>query len=59
MERGKEYEVLISPAVRQDNNLPNTMETLTGRGILKPSSSRYWPGKDNVKEHRKNIFRKK
>ncbi|MFH1215473.1 MAG: HNH endonuclease [Pseudomonadota bacterium] len=56
---GKEYEVLISPAVRQDNNFPGHMETLSGRGIFRPQSNTYWPDQDNLEFHRKKTFRKR
>lgn len=56
---GQEYEVLISPAVRQDNNFPGHMETLSGRGIFRPQSSNYWPDQNNLEVHRKKTFRKR
>ncbi len=54
---GDEYEVLVSKAVRQDNNFPGHMETLSGRGIFKPKKSQYWPDMGNLVRHRKDIFR--
>jgi putative restriction endonuclease len=54
---GDEYEVLISKTVRQDNNFPGHMETLSGRGIFRPKSSSYWPDMGSIKKHRKKIFR--
>jgi len=54
---GTEYEVLISPAVRQDNNFPGHMETLSGRAIFKPQDSQYWPDQDNLDSHRRTKFR--
>ncbi len=59
MSVGHDYEVLVSPAVRQDNNFPGHMETLTGRGIFKPQKSRYWPEQENLDVHRTKIFRKR
>lgn len=59
MSVGKDYEVLISPAVRQDTNFPGHMETLTGRGIFRPEQSNYWPRQENLNLHRNEIFRKK
>ncbi len=55
---GDEYEVLVSKAVRQDNNFPGHMETLSGRGIFKPESSQFWPDMKNLEKHRKERFRK-
>jgi putative restriction endonuclease len=52
-----EYEVLISPAVRQDNNFPGHMETLSGRAIFKPQDSQYWPDQDNLDSHQRTKFR--
>ncbi len=54
---GEDYEVLISPAVRQDNNFPGHMETLSGRGIFKPHDTLFWPKQDNLEVHRKTKFR--
>jgi putative restriction endonuclease len=59
MSVGKEYEVLVSPAVRQNNNYPGHMETLTGRGIFKPQQSIFWPDQKNLDFHRETKFRKK
>ena len=56
---GDGYEVLVSKTVRQDNNFPGHMETLSGRGIFKPKSSRYWPDMGSIKRHRKKIFRRR
>lgn len=55
----KNYEVLVSSEVRQDSNFSGHMETLTGRGIFKPTSSRYWPDKKRLEGHQKMIFRKR
>jgi putative restriction endonuclease len=55
---GQDYEVLISSAVRQDNNFPGHMETLSGRGIFRPRSVSRWPGQDSLAVHRQKIFRK-
>ena len=54
---GDEYEVLVSKAVRQDNNFPGHMETLSGRGIFKPENSQFWPDMKNLEKHRKKRFR--
>lgn len=54
---GDEYEVLVSKAVRQDNNFPGHMETLSGRGIFRPKKSQYWPNMGNLVRHRKDKFR--
>ena len=54
---GDEYEVLVSKTVRQDNNFPGHMETLSGRGIFKPKGGEYWPDMGSIKRHRKKIFR--
>jgi putative restriction endonuclease len=59
MSVGKDYEVLVSPAVRQDSNFPGHMETLTGRGIFRPRQSSYWPAQKNLDVHRTTTFRKK
>lgn len=59
MSVGESYEVLVSPAVRQDINFPGHMETLTGRAIFKPQKSSYWPDQENLVVHREKIFRKR
>jgi putative restriction endonuclease len=59
MSVGKEYEVLISLAVRQNNNFPGHMETLTERAIFKPQQSSYWPDQRNLAIQRAETFRKK
>lgn len=56
---GQDYEVLISLSVRQDNNFPGHMETLSGRGIFKPQDKKFWPDQNNLALHRKNTFRRK
>lgn len=56
---GREYEVMVSPAVRQDQNFPGHMETLSGRTIFRPQSSGYWPDQHNLAVHRKKKFRKR
>jgi putative restriction endonuclease len=58
MSVGREYEVMISPAVRQDNNFSGHMETLSGRGIFKPQGSGYWPTQENLNYHRTEIYRR-
>lgn len=56
---GQDYEVLVSLSVRQDNNFPGHMETLSGRGILKPQDRKFWPDQSNFAIHRKNTFRRR
>jgi putative restriction endonuclease len=56
---GKDFEVLVSLSVRQDNNFPGHMETLSGRGIFKPHDRKYWPDQSNFAIHRKNTFRRR
>ncbi len=58
MSVGRDYEVLISPAIRQDNNFPGHMETLSARGIFRPQVSGYWPAQENLDYHRTKIYRK-
>ena len=57
MSVGSEYEVMISPSVRKDNNFPGHMETLTGREIFKPQSSNFWPEQENLEYHRRDVFK--
>jgi putative restriction endonuclease len=43
-----DYQVMISPAVRNKPNLPGHMLTLTDRQMFRPSKSRFWPDQENV-----------
>ncbi|MFC1524038.1 hypothetical protein ACFL6N_04525 [Thermodesulfobacteriota bacterium] len=53
---GKHNEVRISKTVRQDNNYPGHILTLTERTIFRPNQSKFWPAQDNLDYHRKTIF---
>lgn len=52
------YQVLISPAVRNDPNLPGHMLTLTDRAMFLPLESKFCPDQENFGWHRKERFRK-
>ena len=54
----KNYEVKISPHVSRENNFPGHMLTLSDRLIFRPETSKHWPDQDNLKWHRKKVFRK-
>ena len=56
MSVGNQYEVLVSGRVRIDSNMPGHVLTLAGRPIFKPESERFWPGQDNLSQHRKTCF---
>ncbi len=53
----KQYHVLISPVVRDYNNLPGHIMTLSDRPMFRPSESSQWPGQENFEWHRKVRFR--
>ncbi|KJS03538.1 MAG: hypothetical protein VR65_00815 [Desulfobulbaceae bacterium BRH_c16a] len=53
------YHVMISPAVKNDPNLPGHMLTLLDRPMFRPSESRYWPDLDNLAWHRREKFSKR
>ncbi len=55
---GKEYEVLVSPSVKHDANLPGHILALSDRPIFRPSDSTYWPAHENFKWHRNQRFKK-
>jgi hypothetical protein len=38
---GKEYEVKVSKTIRQDNNLPGHLLSLSERPIFKPGQSKH------------------
>ncbi|MCP4340676.1 MAG: HNH endonuclease [Desulfobulbaceae bacterium] len=53
------YQVMISPAVKNDPNLPGHMLTLSDRPMFKPPESRFWPDQDNLAWHRRERFTKR
>lgn len=54
----KQYQVMISPAVMKNSNLPGHIMTFTGRPMIRPEKSSFWPTQENFEYHRKNSFRK-
>ncbi len=52
------YLVMISPAVKNDHNLPGHILTLSDRPVFRPSESRFWPDQDNLAWHRREKFTK-
>ena len=56
MSVGKQYEVLVSDRVRIDSNMPGHVLTLKDRPIFKPEAERYWPGQENLDQHRNRCF---
>lgn len=52
-----QYNVLISPKVRQDGNYSGHIEMLSDRGIIKPEDKLFWPSQENLERHRKIKFR--
>lgn len=55
----KQYQVIISPAVIKENNLPGHIMTLAERPMFRPPENRFWPDQENFKWHRKECFLKK
>ena len=51
------YEVITSPQLNTNNNLPSYIVTLAGRGIIHPVEEKFMPDLDNLAWHRKEIFR--
>lgn len=56
MSVGKKYEVLVSNRVRIDRNMPGHILTLAERPIFKPDEEHFWPGLENLDQHRKTCF---
>lgn len=54
----KNYEVIISPAVKKDPNLPGHILTLSDRPMFRPAETRFWPAQENFSWHRKNRFKR-
>ena len=53
------YHVMISPAVRNEPNLPGHMLTLSDRQMFRPSESRFWPDQESFDWHRKEKYKKR
>lgn len=51
------YEVITSPQLNLNSNLPSYIATLAGRGIIHPIEEKFMPDLDNLAWHRKEIFR--
>lgn len=51
------YEVVTSPQLTANNNLPSYIVTLAGRGIIHPIEEKFMPDLDSLAWHRKEIFR--
>ncbi len=58
MSLSRQYEVLISPLSRQEQNNPGPIMTLDHRPIFRPSDERHIPDQECLGWHRKEIFRK-
>ena len=58
MSVGDSYQVLISPAVKNDPNLPGHMLTLKDRAMFLPLESKFCPDQENFGWHRKERFKK-
>lgn len=51
------YEVITSPQLTINSNLPSYIVTLAGRGIIHPVEEKFLPNLDNLAWHRKEVFR--
>lgn len=51
------YQVITSPQLNSDSNLPSYVVTLAGRRIIHPAEEKFLPDLDNLAWHRKEIFR--
>jgi putative restriction endonuclease len=51
------YEVITSPQLTANSNLPSYIVTLAGRGIIHPIEEKFLPNLDNLAWHRKETFR--
>jgi putative restriction endonuclease len=58
MSVGDNYQVLISPTVKNEPNLPGHMLTLSDRAMFLPLESKFYPDQENFSWHRKERFRK-
>ena len=55
----KHYDVMVSPAVKKDPNLPGHVLTLLNRPIFRPIETRFWPAQESFDWHRKQRFRRR
>lgn len=53
------YEVIISPQLTIERNVPGHLLTLSGRGILGPAERYLWPDQDALSWHRREVFRRR
>ncbi len=51
------YQVMTSPQLNADSNLPSYIVTLAGRGIIHPAEEKFLPDIDNLAWHRREKFR--
>jgi putative restriction endonuclease len=58
MSVNRQYEVLISPLSRQEQNNPGPIMTLDHRPIFRPSDEKHIPDQECLGWHRKEVFRK-
>ena len=54
---GKDYEVLVSPLARSEQNNPGPIMTLEHRPIFMPQKDRHIPDQECLGWHRKEVFR--
>jgi len=53
------YEVVVSPQLTVDRNVPGHLMTLFGRGIIGPAEQYLWPDLEALNWHRRNVFRRR
>jgi putative restriction endonuclease len=53
------YQVVTSPQLATGQNVPGHLLTLNGRGIIGPSERPFWPDREALNWHRRNVFRKR
>ncbi len=55
---GRKYEVLVSGAVKIEQNILGHVLALQDRPIFGPHAETHWPAQDNLKKHREETFRR-
>ena len=58
MDVGTDYEVLVSPLARSEQNNPGHIMTLEQRPIFTPEEERHIPDQDCLGWHREEVFRR-
>lgn len=54
-----DYQIDISPQLNLAENLPGHIATIEGRSIIGPEEEKYWPFKESLQWHYREVFRRR